>query len=323
MKKSICFITYKHIDKDIIESLKFSKEYYGKYIVFPLENILEKNIWGIPLRSIQNIYQCIEESDIIFISNVARDKYVNLDDYIEYANKLNKNIVFSSPSTSQQSCHFEDINIPIILLNSMGQDLHHIPILLSLKNLISSDIGNVAVLTTDDILKIFYDFYYIEDFYDKKDLAFITQSINKRIHQLINNKKLKCLIIHISSGIFNPYDRNNIKNIYLLQHLSDACQIDYTASIMPINLKDSNKTIEYSNILKNKFDLHINYYVFDNIFWDMPKKNSKYESIILDSYKLTSSKGKEVNPGEYSMIAFDIFQDIVDKLSKKPNYDTI
>ena len=176
MKKSICFITYKHIDKYIIESLKFSKEYYGKYIVFPLENILEKNIWGIPLRSIQNIYQCIEESDIIFISNVARDKYVNLDDYIEYANKLNKNIVFSSESTLQQSCHFEDINIPIILLNSMGRDLHHIPILLSLKNLISSDIGNVAVLTTDDILKIFDDFYYIEDFYEKKDLAFITSS---------------------------------------------------------------------------------------------------------------------------------------------------
>ena len=142
-------------------------------------------------------------------------------------------------------------------------------------------------------------------------------------HLLINNKNLKCLIIHISSGIFNPYDRYNIKNIYLLQHLSDACQIDYTASIVPINLKDSNKIIEYSNIFKNKFDLNINYYVFDNIFWDMPKKNSKYESIILDSYKLTSSKGKELKPGEYSVIAFDIFQDIVDKLSKKPDYDII
>lgn len=73
---------------------------------------------GIPLRSIQNIYQCIEESDIIFISNVARDKYVNLDDYIEYANKLNKNIVFSSESTLQQSCHFEDINPTFIIVCS-------------------------------------------------------------------------------------------------------------------------------------------------------------------------------------------------------------
>lgn len=315
--KTICFVTCNHDDSDIIKFIKSSNEYEIRSLIFPHNEILIKTIWDSPVYPLEKVNDCIRDCDILYISSNI-DAHLKKELY-KIAKQYNKTVYMPETVTSSR-LNIQTVNIPIILVSSLGKDLRQLDFIFGLKKYLDKCIGKVIVLSDDSRLIMFPDVYsWPDSLKSLSKLSSKTEEINSFINNIILESSASCCIIQSSSGIYNPFAPDDKENNYFISHVVDACTIDYSIFILPCNFTDDTINNTYQRIVKEKNDITIDTILIDDMYWHLSRKKENVRSIRIQDYYLNAIiSGTTIEETSTASLCLLVYEDIVNKLSK-PN----
>ena len=317
--KTMCVVTCNHDDKDLITFLAHSNEYDIKYLIFPCDEILVRSIWNIPIYPVVKALYCIRECDVLYLSSNL--DYQLKNELSTTAKQYNK-IIYMPETVVTSRLDIQKVNLPIILVSSLGKDLNQLDFVFGLKKCLDDYVGRTIIFSDDCRLMMFSDIYnWAKGLKSRNSLSDTTKEINRFINEKIVESSASCCIIHCSSGIYNPLSPEAKENDYFISHVSDACKIDYSIFILPFNFSDDITKTSYQRIIKQKTDIAIDTMIIDNVFWDLSRKKGNIRPIRMhDDYDSTIVSGTIIEEKNTNLLCSLVFKDIVNKLSIPRTY---
>lgn len=304
--KSICLLTVKYKDIDLLVNRHNISNYYIKYIVYDTDRKISDNMYDSEVRGIEYIYECINDSDCLFISEEIREKYLNIE---QFAIENNKEILNVNDNEIIFKRYKGEINIPIVVVAGIDGSLHRQKVINQLVNDMNVQGIKVGVFSENKYSKI-YGFNYIPfmSWCKENDINKNVELLKGTIKEYEEKESIDLIVVEIIDTWNSPYTHSSLNASYLLYLLRKMAGIDYMILMSTLN------TIEDCTLLKTfvrecVMDAGvIDTVIYDNIILDLKTNYNQEEDSVMPietTYVPMIDEMKYIDNNEVQLITID------------------
>lgn len=304
--KSICLLTVKYNDIDLLANRNSITDYYIKYIVYDTDIEIRDNMYGAEVRGIGSIKECINDSECLFISEEIRDKYLNVE---KYAIENNKEILNVDDTEIIIKRYKEEIDIPIVVVVGIDSSLHRQRVIKQIVSDMNTKGIKVGVFSENKYSKIYgFNYFPFIACCKENDINRNIELVKGAIKKYEEKEAIDLIVIEIVNTWNSPYTSSSLKASYLLYLLRKMAGIDYMILMLTLN------TIEDSTLLKTfvrecVMDAGvIDTVIYDNIMLDLKTNYNQEEDSVVPietTYVPMIDEIKVIDNNEVSIITID------------------
>lgn len=317
-KHSLCMIIRKNEYNNIVKNITFSDKFYIKHIVFPDDRPFQVYKDSIYYSSIDRVYYCIDESEILFIPTYCGIEVSQIYNVIEYALTKDRKIICSSKYHSivtemanqlrKEHLVYPDEYVgsnnlylyketPIILISSVSEHIDKFHFILALKKKLELDFSLKVTILSNHENGILWDIIRIPEIFSQNNCD-ENEKID-RFRKSMLDIQTRCssdiIIIDHPGGIRNPYNPDDINSEMLLLYLLRAVEVDYSLHVIPLNFLENNSINFHKDLLKTYVGLDVDEFILSDTIFDVAslvhkgKKNNILEADFNEAINIIKS----------------------------------
>ncbi len=264
----------KHNQYDLIRNRAYLKEYRIDNIIILNNNDFEGNMLGIKAYGKNRMFDCIQDTDAVYIpcqSGLDENEKNNL---YEYAKRKRKEILeeFGCENSYLHNMGMQEQNVevPIILISGMVEDIGKMDVALTLRKKFDEVIHAQAVIISHNEHAGLYGAKDIFRTTEKGEQGFNENIMRMRrmIARISEEEGADLVIIVLPGGLRNPYEEDNFETDLWALSLMRAVDIDYSIYIMPLNYRRKKDIEDQRILLKRQLNLECNLFALSDRFYN-------------------------------------------------------